>query len=132
MLQNYNISIDFDLLCVSIKAQKGDQLMNKLLGNRIRELRCARNYTQEQMADRIGVSRQKYARIENGTNSITLDILSKIASILDVTVGDITSVLDKEPAVAYRTGSEDVSAQKIFDMLDLFYANKHMYDKLHK
>ena len=36
--------------------------------------------------------RQKYARVESGTNSITLDILSKVAEILDVTVGDITRV----------------------------------------
>ena len=44
--------------------------MNELLGGRIKALRSARNYTQEQMADQIGISRQKYARIENGTNSI--------------------------------------------------------------
>ncbi len=106
--------------------------MNELLGGRIRALRSARNYTQEQMAERIGISRQKYARIENGSNSITLDILSKVAAILDVTVGDITRVLDETPEVAYRTGDTEVSSQKMFDMLDLFYANKHMYAKLQK
>lgn len=107
-------------------------MMNELLGNRIKALRSARNYTQEQMADKIGVSRQKYARIENGTNSITLDILSKVAKILDVTVGDITRVLDETPIVTYRTGTEEASSQKIFDMLDLFYANKHMYIRLRR
>ena len=44
--------------------------MNTLLGGRIKALRSAKNYTQEQMADRIGVSWQKYARIESGVNSI--------------------------------------------------------------
>jgi len=104
--------------------------MNTLLGGRIKALRSAKNYTQEQMADRIGVSRQKYARIESGVNSITLDMLTKIAGILDVTVGDITRVLDEETEVAYRAG--EGSAEKIFDMLDLFYANKHMYNKLQR
>ena len=104
--------------------------MNKLLGSRIKELRIAQNFTQEQVADMIGVSRQKYARIENGINSITLDILSKIAKVLDVTVADITRVLDETPVVAYRTGEEGDSSKKIFDMLDLFYANKRMYTKL--
>ncbi len=105
--------------------------MNKVLGSRIKALRIANNYTQEQIADRIGVSRQKYARIESGNNRITLDILSRIAEVLGVTVGDITRVLDETPAVAYRTGSEDgASSEKIFDMLDLFYANKRMYNKL--
>ena len=104
--------------------------MNALLGSRIKALRTAKNYTQEQVADNLGISRQKYARVENGTNSITLDILTKIAEMLDVTVGDITRVLDEEPAVAYRAGTDGASSEKIFDMLDLFYANKHMYTKL--
>lgn len=45
--------------------------MNEMLGSRIKELRNAKNFTQEQVADRIGVSRQKHARIEKGVNSIT-------------------------------------------------------------
>ena len=61
--------------------------MNELLGSRIKALRIAKNLTQEQVADQIGVSRQKYARVESGTNSITLDILSKVAEILDVKIG---------------------------------------------
>lgn len=104
--------------------------MNELLGDRIKALRSAKHLTQEQVADRIGVSRQKYARIESGVNNITLEILSRIAQVLDVTVGDITKVLDETPAVAYRAGSENTSSEKIFDMLDLFYANKHLYTKL--
>ena len=106
--------------------------MNELLGNRIRTLRIAHNFTQEQVADKIGVCRQKYARIENGANSITLDILSKVADVLDVTVGDITQVLDEVPAVSYRVGEFDneTSSKKIFEMINLFYANKHLYNKL--
>ena len=104
--------------------------MNELLGSRIKALRDAKKFTQEQIADQIGVSRQKYARIENGTNNVTLDILSKIAGVLDVTVRDITKVLDEVPNVAYRAGEEGASSEKIFDMLDLFYVNKHLYKKL--
>lgn len=104
--------------------------MNEKLGKRIKELRSAKQFTQEQIAEQIGVSRQKYARIESGVNSVTLDILSKIAAVLDVTVGDITKVLDETPTVEYRAGEEHGSSKKIFDMLDLFYANKHVCEKL--
>lgn len=106
--------------------------MNEKLGGRIRELRSAKNFTQEQIADQIGISRQKYARIENGVSSITFDILSKVANVLDVTVGDITKILDESQTVSYRSGEESESTKKIFDMLDLFYANKHMYDKIQR
>lgn len=104
--------------------------MNELFCNRIRALRLAQNYTQEQIADEIGVSRQKYARIENGVDSITLDILSKIAAVLGMTVGDITCVFDETPVAQYKSGSEDESLEKIFEMLEFFYANKHLYQRL--
>ena len=104
--------------------------MNELLGNRIKALRIAKQFTQEQLADSIGMSRQRYARIENGTNGATLELLMQIAMVLDVTVGDITRVLEETPVVAYRAGSETASSDKIFDMLDFFYANKHLYAKL--
>ena len=104
--------------------------MNEMLESRIKALRIAKNFTQEQVAEHIGVSRQKYARIENGVNSITLDILSKIAGVFEISVGDITRVLDETPVVQYRAGEDNESSKKIFDMLDLFYANKHMCAKI--
>ena len=104
--------------------------MNELLGSRIKAYRKANNLTQEEVASQIGVSRQKYARIEAGLNSITLEILSKISAVLGVTVGDITRVLDETPEVEYRAGEQRESSEKIFEMLDLFYANKHVYTKL--
>lgn len=110
--------------------KNGGEIMNELLGGRIKALRSAANFTQEQIADQIGISRQKYARIESGTNNITLDVLAKIASVLKVQVGDITRVLDETPVVEYRVGAEKASSKKIFDMLDLFYANKHLNEKL--
>lgn len=110
--------------------KNGGGIMNELLGARIKELRGAANFTQEQIADQIGISRQKYARIESGTNNITLDVLAKIANVLKVQVGDITRVLDETPIVEYRVGAEKASSKKIFDMLDLFYANKHLNEKL--
>lgn len=110
--------------------KNGGEIMNELLGGRIKALRSASNFTQEQIADQIGISRQKYARIESGTNNITLDVLAKIASVLKVQVGDITRVFDETPVVEYRVGAEKASSKKIFDMLDLFYANKHLNEKL--
>lgn len=104
--------------------------MNRLLGNRIRTLRSERNLTQEEVAARLGFSRQRYARIENGSRSVGLDILSHLAEIFDVTVPDITNVLEWNGDVEYRGEGASISMQKIFDMLDLFYANKHLYEQL--
>ena len=63
---------------------------------------------------------------------MSVEVLSKIAGILDVSIADITRVLDETPVVEYWAGLKDGSSDKIFDMLDLFYANKHLYAKLQK
>ena len=45
-------------------------------------------------------------------------------------MADITRVLDETPVIAYRNGDTSGSSEKITEMLDLFYANKHLYTKL--
>ena len=105
--------------------------MNGTLGSRIKALRIGRNLTQEQVAEQIGVSRQKYARIENGAVNITLDILIKVAELFQIEVSDITKVLDKDATTAYRKGeSQGASVNTVYEMLDLFYANKHAYERM--
>lgn len=106
--------------------------MNRLLGEQLRNLREAKKFSQEQVAEVLGMSRQKYARIESGVNDVTLEVLSKAARLFDVTVGDITKVLDKEVVVAYRRGEgEQETINTVYEMLDLFYANKHAYERVH-
>jgi len=104
--------------------------MNELLGERIKVLRKVRNLTQEQLADKLCVSRQRYARIESGTTSITFDILAKIADVLDITVRDITMVLDESPVIAHRSLNVETGSEMMFDMIDFFYANKHLYNRI--
>lgn len=105
--------------------------MNAKLGERIHSLRAARDLTQEEVAEYLGMSRQKYARIEKGVNDITLEILVGLAKLFEIEINDITCVLDTTPAISYRNGEKrDPSVDMINEMLDLFYANKHAYERL--
>lgn len=105
--------------------------MNTKLGERIYSLRVTKGITQEQVAEYLGISRQKYARIEKGINDITLEILAKIAKLFEVEISDITKVIDATPVTSYRSGDErEASVDMIHEMLDLFYANKHAYERL--
>ena len=132
--RNITFSIDNLVINATIIVRRnymrGGKSMNELLGGRIKVLRKVRNLTQEQLADKLCISRQRYARIESGATSITLDILSKVADALDVTVRDITGVLDESPVVAHRSLNVEMGSEKMFDMIDLFYANKHLYKRI--
>ncbi|MBE9577709.1 MULTISPECIES: helix-turn-helix transcriptional regulator [Moraxella] len=50
----------------------------------IRELREERHWTQEQMAEKLGLTRNGYAKIETGKSTPSLERLDEIASLFGV------------------------------------------------
>ena len=61
---------------------------------KIRAARQYKNYSQEYVAAKIGISQNAYSKIELGYSKITLDRFFHIARLLDV---DITELLKDEP-----------------------------------
>ena len=55
----------------------------------LKEWRASLNLTQEQIADKTGISRQHYNRIENNPYSANVSTLDRIAVALGITVNDI-------------------------------------------
>ena len=64
------------------------------LGNKIRELRRARNLTQEQLAEKINVSTTHLYRMETGVSAGSMDLIVEIAAHFDVSLDYL--VLGKE------------------------------------
>lgn len=54
--------------------------------NQIRELRAARSMTQQELADRVGVTRQTVIAMEQDKYSPSLETAFKVAIILGVTL----------------------------------------------
>ncbi len=58
--------------------------------NRIREMRFfANEMTQQELAQRVGVSRQTIVAIESAKYSPTLELAFKIAAVFDKPIGDV-------------------------------------------
>ncbi len=55
-----------------------------LIRNQVRELRAARTMTQQELADRIGVTRQTVIAIEQDKYSPSLETAFKVAQVLGV------------------------------------------------
>lgn len=55
----------------------------------IKKLREEHNWTQEEFAERIGMSKNGYAKIERGESSPNIERLEKIAHALGVEVVDL-------------------------------------------
>ncbi|HEK9100005.1 helix-turn-helix transcriptional regulator [Bacillus pfraonensis] len=67
-----------------------------MLGNRVRELRARFRWTQQDLADAVGVTRQTIGLIEKGDYSPSVTMALKIATAFQVTVEDIFYLTGKE------------------------------------
>ncbi|MCV9927906.1 helix-turn-helix transcriptional regulator [Flavobacterium sp. LS1R49] len=59
--------------------------------NQIKSIRELKNYTQEYMANQLGVTQAGYSKIEKGKTVLTYVKLVEIANILEVSVEDVIS-----------------------------------------
>ena len=74
-----------------------------MLGQFIREQRLAQDLTQEYLAERLGITRPTYRKIETGQREPTLSEAEKLAEEFDLTVPDL---------LARKTSRRAVSAEK--------------------
>lgn len=79
----------------------------KALGQRIRELRLARHYSQESFADHCGVHRTFMGTVERGESNLSYTNLMKMANGLDLSLAKMLDGLDIKPP-----GSKPAAAKR--------------------
>jgi transcriptional regulator with XRE-family HTH domain len=74
-----------------------------MTGQKLRVFREFRNYSQEYIADKLGITQNAYSRIENNQTKITADRLMLLAGILNVPLAELMS--DRQPALQFSEPS---------------------------
>ncbi len=99
------------------------------LANNLRRLRTENNYTQEQISEKLNISRQAYSNYETGKRIPDIDMLIRIADIYEVTLEQLltqtctsTGILN-ETSGPYYTG-------KVLENADIIYLTKEEVDLL--
>ena len=67
-----------------------------MYGEKIKIIRELRGFTQEYMADKLGMAQNTYSKIETNQTKLSADILQKVAELLGVSPVDI---LNNQPAI---------------------------------
>lgn len=71
-------------------------------GRRVREVRLAREISQEELAHRSGLDRSYVGQVERGERNLTLESIYKLAEGLGVPIAELVSelneALDLEPS----------------------------------
>ena len=81
----------------------------QLIGSRIKDLRKMRGYSQEKLAEIVGINEKYLSSIERGAENPTLDLFIRLAHGLNV---DLREIFETEP------GSPKVVRRKIMSLID--------------
>src|ERR1700741_5292169 len=73
---------------------------NKTVGANIRTMRHQRGWSQEDIANRLGISIPAFSKIETGVTDINLSRLEQIANIYNVNVVQLLTVDNEQAEVA--------------------------------
>ena len=89
------------------------------LGKRVHELRAAKEWSQEEFAHVSGLHRTYIGQIERGEKNISFGNLSKVSSVLGVTLSELLSGLEAgetlvvEPSRGSKDGDHGMKIQKL-------------------
>ena len=77
------------------------------IGQRIRKIRKARGLSQEQLAEKVGISTTHMSHIETANTKLSLPVFIQIAEVLEV---QTDSLLYDNPRESVSTAMSDISA----------------------
>lgn len=90
----------------------------KKIGSFLKELRKGKNITQEQLAEKLGVSGRTVSRWETGSNMPDISLLVEIAEIFEVSIPEIingerkSEIMNEEVKEAAKSLSDYATSEK--------------------
>lgn len=66
--------------------------MNNFFSNNLKSLRVDNDFTQQEIADALGITRSRYSNYENGINEPSLDILIKLSKLFNCSIDDLLKI----------------------------------------
>ena len=69
-------------------------MLQKALGDRIRQLRTAQGLSQERFALKIDMDRSYFASVESGRRNLSLQNIEKIAQGFNITIAELFTELE--------------------------------------
>src|ERR1700760_3350964 len=99
-----------------------------MTGQKLRLLREFRNYSQEYIAEKLGITQNAYSRIENNQTRITAERLGKLAEILQVPPMERLS--EKEPVIYFSDPIPPAHSSSADDWKEMMESTKQLYGQV--
>ena len=99
------------------------------LANNLHRLRTENNYTQEQIGEKLNISRQAYSNYETGKRIPDIDMLIRIADIYEVTLEQLITQTCTSTGIINETSGPYFTG-KVLENADTIYLTKEEADLL--
>lgn len=100
------------------------------ISHNIRKLREIKNYSQDYISKKLGLSVRAYSKIENGESKLSVGRLIEIATILDVKPEDILNFDEKIIIDSIRNSETALSKRILKDTNSYEKYIKHLEDEI--
>lgn len=103
-----------------------------LLATKLKELRKAYGYKQDDVAAGLGITRQTYSHYETGRRSPSPEILFKLAGIYNISVDDLLQLtIELDRSIYYDAPAPTPSSESLAEFLEYFNnpANQKKYQQ---
>ena len=95
----------------------------KIISNYLQFLRKSHNYTQDDLAKKLGISRQAVSKWETGMAIPDLEILLKISKLYDITINDILEPKIQPQRITDFEQISTISEKELKEVLEQFDTN---------
>ena len=105
-------------------------MKNKLLPQKLKELRKVNNYTQDYVAEVLGVVRQTYSHYETGKRTPDAEAFYKLAGLYNISVDDLLHLtIDIDREESYDAPAPTQASTDLSEFLEFFNdpSNKKKY-----
>lgn len=86
------------------------------IGGRLRKIRLEKGWTQDKMAERLGITKAFYGKIERGESSIALEKLALLNESMDI---DLNYLITGEKTPVLPVNFQDIPREKRYSMEQL-------------
>lgn len=73
-----------------------ERMIYKIIGQRVREYRIARQLTQEDISEKLQMSRPSITNIESGKHRIQIHILYELAKLFDIPIQNLVVIVSDD------------------------------------
>lgn len=96
------------------------------IGQKIKKVRELRNFTQDYVASKLGITQEAYSKIESNKTNVSIQKLEQISQVLEVNIYDLMSFDEK--TIFYNSAEKQTNTN--IGVVQTSSTEKELYERI--